>query len=558
MVSAILKILHRETNGLHQAAFLLGVFAFASQILALLRDKLLAYTFGAGSQLDLYYAAFRIPDFLFVTVGSLVSLSVLIPFLMAEFEKGEEHTQKFVDSIFTLFTVSICFLGVLAFVFSSFLISHVFPGFTASQHASVLSIMRILLLSPILLGISNLFGSLTQSKNRFFVYSMSPLVYNIGIIVGIVLLYPRFGIVGLAYGVVLGAFLHLTIQLPTVLHLGLLPRITLKPNFAYVKKVILLSFPRTITLSASHIAIFFLLSLASLMNAGSISIFSLAFNLQSVPLSIFGVSYSMAAFPTLARLSAKGDKDTFLTHFISSGQQILFWVIPSSVLFIVLRAHIVRIVLGAGQFDWSATRLTAAVLALFCVSLVLQSLALLFVRGLYALGSTGKPFYITVTSSAIMVLLSYWFTNLFNSVPVFRYFMESLLKISDIPGTSVTMLALGFTVGSVIEGVWIWVLFRKVCKGFSVPLLASLFRISSASIVMGFITFLSLRFFSPIFGLDTFYGVFMQATISALCGTLIGVGTLMLLKSPELYDATHSLKQKFWKTKIVSPDSELV
>lgn len=558
MVSAILKILHRETNGLHQAAFLLGVFALASQILALLRDKLLAYTFGAGAHLDLYYAAFRIPDFLFVTIGSLVSLSVLIPFLVAEFEKGEEQTRKFIDSVFTIFLASICFLGIVVCAFSSFLISHLFPGFTGVDHESVVRIMRILLLSPILLGVSNLFGSLTQSKNRFFVYSISPLVYNLGIIAGIVVLYPLFGIAGLAYGVVIGALLHLLIQVPTVAHLGLLPRITIKPHFVYIKKVVALSFPRTITLSASHIAIFFLLSLASRMNVGSISIFSLAFNLQSVPLSIFGVSYSMAAFPTLAKLSAKGDKDMFLSHFISSGQQILFWVVPSSVLFIVLRAHIVRIVLGAGQFDWSATRLTAAVLALFCISLVLQSLVLLFVRGLYALGSTGKPFYITVTSSAIMVALSYWCTHLFSTIPTFQYFIESLLKVSDIPGTSVTMLALGFTVGSIIEGVWIWILFRKLCKGFSAPLLASLFRITSASIVMGFITFLSLRFFGTIFGLDTFYGVFMQAGISALCGIAIGVGTLMLLKSPELFDATHSIKQKFWKTKIVSPDSELV
>ncbi len=558
MVSAILKILHRETGGLHQAAFLLGFFAFLSQILALVRDKLLAYTFGAGPSLDLYYAAFRVPDFLFVTIGSLVSLSILIPFLVNEYEKGEEKARQFINDIFSFFLLFIVLVSGVVFLLSPFLIRSVFPGFDGEEQVQVISIMRILLLSPILLGVSNLLGSLTQSRNRFFVYSMSPLVYNLGIIFGVVVLFPRLGLQGLALGVVLGAFLHLAIQVPTVAHLQLLPKFTLKPQFRNIQRVAKISFARTIILSASHVAIFFLLSLASLMSKGSISVFSLAFNLQSVPLSIFGVSYSMAAFPTLAKLSASGEKDKFLSHFLSSAQQILFWVVPSSVLFIVLRAHIVRIVLGAGLFDWTATRLTAAVLALFCVSLVLQALTLLFVRGLYALGSTGKPFYVTVTSSALMVLFSYGLVHLFNTFSLFRYFIESLLKISDIPGASVTMLALGFTLGSLIEGVWIWIIFHKLCKGFSLPLLSSLFRISSSSIVMGFVTFLSLRFFGTIFSLDKFFGVLMQATVSALLGILVFVATLSLLKSPELTAVFGTVKQKFWRSKIISPDSELV
>ena len=549
---------NQETNGLHQAAFLLGVFAFASQLLALFRDKLLAYTFGAGSHLDLYYAAFRIPDFLFVTIGSLVSLSVLIPFLIVQYEKGIDETKRFVDSVFTLFLLCISSASLLFICFAPHIISFVFPGFSFSEKKEVVSMMRILLFSPIFLGISNMYGSLTQSKHRFLVYSLSPLLYNVGIIVGITLFYPIFGMQGLVYGVVLGALLHALIQLPTVFHLELLPKITLSPDFRLVKELFLHAFPRTLTLSASHIAIFFLLSFASFMNPGSIAVFSLAFNLQSVPLSIFGVSYSMAAFPTLSRLSAKGDKEHFLSHFISSAQQILFWVIPSSVLFIVLRAHIVRVVLGAGQFDWSATRLTAAVLALFCVSLVFQSLTLLFVRGLYALGQTGRPFYITIISNAVIIAVSFGCIQLFTTVPLFQYFIESLLKISDIEGSVVTMLALGFTLGSIIEGVWIWFLFRKLCSGFSKPLIKSLFRISSAGIVMGFVTFLSLRVLGPLFGLTTFWAVFSQAVISGLVGIIAGVIILSILKSPELYSATHSIKKKFWKTSIVSPDSELV
>jgi len=560
MVSALLKLFNRETSGLHQAAFLLGFFALLSQILALVRDKLLAYTFGAGSSLDLYYAAFRIPDFLFVTIGSLVSLSVLIPFLVSEYEKkgeGSVNVRVFIDSVFTIFLGAILILASVVYILAPFFLSHLFPGFDATEKAQVVSLMRVLLLSPILLGISNLFGSLTQSKNRFLVYSLSPLLYNLGIIVGIVFLYPSFGVVGLVWGVVVGAFLHAAVQIPTLQYLDLLPRITLKPQFRYIKKLILLSFPRTITLSASHIAIFFLLSIASYMNKGSITVFSFAFNLQSVPLSIFGVSYSMAAFPTLSRFIAIGDKDKFREQFISSAQHILFWIVPSSILFIVLRAHIVRIVLGAGKFDWTDTRLTAAVLALFCVSLVFQALTLLFVRALYATGTTGKPFYVTVVSSVVMVLSSYLFVHLFTAVPEWRFFVESILKISEIPGTEVVMLALGFTLGSILEGIWIWALFAKICRGFTKPLLLSLFRIFSSSVVMGFVTFSSLRFFALWWDLSTFGGVFMQATLSGLCGIAAGVVLLTILKSPELAVVVKTLHQKFWKAKVVSPDSTL-
>ncbi len=558
MVKNILQFLHKEVSNIHRAAYLLGFFALCSQFLALIRDKLLAYTFGAGSNLDFYYAAFRIPDFLFVTIGSLVSLSILIPFLMAEYERGEERSREFIDSVFTYFLLAIFVVSLIVFFAAPFLLSKIFPGFDAASLQKVVELMRVLLLSPILLGISNLFGSLTQSKNRFYVYALSPLFYNVGIILGTLFLYPRFGLVGLVWGVVLGALGHLIIQIPTVMHLGLLPRLTLRPNFAYVKKVTLISFPRTITLSISNIAIFFILSLASFMTAGSISIFTFAFNLQSVPLSIFGVSYSMAAFPALSKLSAAGDKEGFRTQFLLSARHVLFWTVPSSVLFIVLRAHIVRVVLGAGNFNWTDTRLAAATLALFSMSLVLQSLILLFVRGLYALGSTGKPFYVTLVSGGAMVLFSNIFVKVFNTVPTFRFFMEDLLKIPEIHGTAVTMLALGFTVGSILEGILVWILFARSCKGFTIPLLQSLFRIFSASVILGFVTFVSLRFFNQFFTLDTFLGVFLQATLSATVGSFAGLGVLTLLKSPELSDISTTLKQKIWKTKVVSPDSELV
>src|SRR3989338_2691194 len=241
-----------------------------------------------------------------------------------------------VNTLLSFLSKEISGLHQAAYLLGFFaLLSKIFPGFSA-QSESLIGLSRILLLSPILLGISNLFGSLTQSRNRFFIYALSPLLYNFGIILGIIFLYPNFGLQGLTWGVVLGALLHMAIQLPSLIHLKLLPKLTFAPDFKKVRQLIILSLPRTITLSINHIAIFFLLSLASLMSVGSVSVFSLAFNLQSVPLSIIGVSYSLAAFPTLSRLFSSGEKEKFFSEILSSARHIIFWSVPVMVFFIVL------------------------------------------------------------------------------------------------------------------------------------------------------------------------------------------------------------------------------
>jgi len=558
MVNKIFSFLHKEIRGLHQAAFLLATFSLLSQILALVRDKLLAYTFGASATLDVYYASFRIPDFLFVTVGSLVSISVLIPFIVDANDEGKGSTKKFLDNVFTFFLLLICALSAIVFFLMPYMIPKLFPGFTDGSRETIITTTRILLLSPILLGVSNLLGSITQSHNRFFVYATAPLLYNFGIIIGILFFFPIFGISGLVYGVVLGALLHVLIQVPSVLKLGLMPRIIWKPDFSLIRKVTLLSFPRTITLSISHISVFFLLSLASLMAAGSISIFNLAFNLQSVPLSIIGVSYSLAAFPALAKLYSSGERDTFLSHFTASARHIVFWSIPCAVLFVVLRAHLVRIILGAGNFDWTDTRLTAAALAIFSFSLVFQCLVLLFVRGLYATGATGKPFYINIVSGGATVLFSYLLVHIFQTIPTFRFFFEALFKVPDSPGVTVLMLALGFTLGSLLDGVLMWALFARKFPEFSRPVFRSLFDSISSSVIMGFVIFLALRVFEKIFSLDHFWGLFSQATLSALCGLCAWFLILKLLDNKEIDEIWNTLHQKFWKVKAVSPDSQVV
>ena len=558
MVKRLLDFLSREISGLHEAAYLLGFFAICSQVLALFRDRILASEFGAGNVLDIYYSAFRIPDILFVTVASIVSVSVLIPFLMERMDKGDVEAKQFIDSVFTFFFIFISVIGIIAYITAPFLMAKLFPLFTTStDFPELVSLTRILILSPVFLGFSNLLASITQIHKRFFLYAISPVLYNVGIIFGIKFLYPIFGLSGLGYGVILGAFLHFSTQIPFILSKGMFPKFRFPIKLGFIKNIILTSLPRTITVSANELAELFLVSFASFFVVGSISIFNFSFNLQSVPFSIIGISYSLAAFPTLTRLFSSGNKDKFVEQMITSSRHIIFWSVPISVLFIVLRAQIVRTILGAGRFNWDDTRLTAAALALFTVSLVAQNLVTLFVRSYYSQGKTKTPLIMNVFSAGLIVVGSYFFISLFQTNEYFKYFIESMLKVSDIPGTVVLMLPLGFSIGLFVNLIIHWWGFSMHFPSFSRPVMRTLFQAVSASTIMGFVSYVSLDIFDNYLDIDTLMGIFLQGFFSGLIGIATAVAVLYLLKSTELKEVWRTLHHKIWKADIVAPDPEL-
>ncbi len=556
MVKKVLHILNREISGLHEAAYLLGAFAIASQVLALLRDRLFAYTFGASRVLDLYYAAFRIPDLIFVSIASMVSVSVLVPFFIDRLKEGGESGKRFIDNSFSVFFVSIIAVSLAAFVFIPFLVPSVLPGFDSEPlRTHLITLSRIMLLSPIFLGLSNFLASITQIYNRFFIYALSPLLYNIGIIIGVVVFYPLWGISGLAWGVVLGALLHFLVQVPFIREKKLFPRLRFPLEFRSIKSIVLTSLPRTLTLSANQIALFFLVAFASLMGAGSIAVFNFSWNLQSVPLSVVGASYASAVFPTLSRLIARGERSMFLDEIVISTRHIIFWSLPMMALFVVLRAQIVRTILGAGHFSWADTRLTAACLAIFILSVVPQSLLLLFIRGYYALGKTWKPLVINVLSSFFVVGLGYLFLRLFAVMPVFRYFLEGLFKVGGVSGSVVLILPLAYTIGTTVNALWHWLSFQLEFKNFSRQVGRTLFASGSAAIIGGYVAHFFLDIFDNVFNINTLVGIFLQGFCSGVLGIGAVILILLLLKNEEIRDVWRTFHHKIWRAKIVGVDT---
>lgn len=556
MVKRIFNLVYREVRGLHQAAYILALFALGSQILAVVRDRLLAHMFGAGMELDLYYAAFRIPDLLFVLFASVLSIYVLLPFVNRYTEKESSAAGAAVLSqVFTVFLWLYAIVAVILASMAPWYVPYVFPGFVG-QYDTLTMLLQILLLQPFLLGLSSLCGVVTQINRRFILYALSPLLYNLGIILGIVLLYPVFGLAGLAWGVVIGAFGHLAIQLPFVIKSKYTFSIVPKIDWPLLRQIFIVSVPRALTLSVNQIVLLVLIGMASMMTVGSVSVFQFAFNLQSVPLAIIGVSYSVAAFPTLSYLYSKNDRYGFNRQLLTALRHIIFWSIPVIGLVIVLRAQIVRVLLGSGAFDWSDTRLTAAMLAIFVVSLLAQAVLLLLIRAFYAGGKTFLPLVVALCSGGVSVGLAFLFQFLYREIPMVQTYLNEALRLRDVLGTEVLVLAVAFVLGQFLQ---LLVLLFLSIRSFTIsyrPLGRLFMEACLAAITGGLSAYISLSFIVDGIDQETFLGILIQGVIAALMGLVAIVLTYQVTGAPELREIYRAFQTKILKTDIIAPQEE--
>ncbi len=556
MVQRVFSLVYKEVRGLHQAAYVLALFTFGSQLLALVRDRLLAHQFGAGIELDLYYTAFRIPDFLYVLFASTLSVYVLIPFIIKRFEERSGHeAQVLLSQIFSLFIIVYSICALVAIIFAPYIVYYFFPGFE-NESETLVTVIRILLVQPLLLGISSLFGVITQMGQRFILYAMSPLIYNLGIIFGLLFFYPHFGIQGLAYGVVMGALGHVLIQIPFLRGNALTPRFVLSFNWDDIVLICRTSLIRAITLSLHQMVLLGLIGFASLMTVGSVSVFQFAYNLQSVPLAIIGVSYSVAAFPFLAQLFSEKKYEQFGAHITNALRHILFWSLPTIALFIVIRAQFVRVVLGSGAFNWNDTRLTAAILALFILSLSAQAMHLLLVRALYASQNTRLPFWITMCSSSGALLLSYYFYQILSSQGKVYTFIESSMRLQGVSGIEVLALPLGYSGALILHSIVLLLLSQKSIHIKASMLIKPLIYGMLASVVAGYIAYMILTLFAVGLEPNTVLVVFAQGLFAGIGGLSGFILVQYLCRSEELSEIYSALQKKFKKRNVAVPQDE--
>ncbi|TSC78777.1 MAG: Integral membrane protein MviN [Parcubacteria group bacterium Gr01-1014_33] len=551
-----LNPLNHGIANIHAAALLLGAAGLLSRILGMLRDRLLASQFGAGRELDIYYAAFQIPDFLYVLFLLGAASSAILPLFQETLARDPEEARSFVSQLATLFFIGAAGMAIAAFFLAPFLMRALVPGFSESERIATVTLTRIMLLSPIFFGISGILSSVVESFQRFFAYALSSILYNLGIMVGIVAFLPVFGFAGLGIGVAFGALLNFLVLFFPVRTLGFAPMPVWGKMQKNVKRVLFISLPRVLSVSLSQLTLMALVALGSVLAPGSISVFALAQNLYFVPIGIFGTSYAVPLFPRLNRAAIEKEGELFFREFFFGMRAILFWVIPSVALFLVLRAHIVRVGLGGGIFSWEDTRLTAAMLAVLICGLGAGSILLLLIKGFYAIGETWAPFFINIGASLMSIASAFSLVRLMGTDAPLAGVISGLLRVGDLASAQVLGLGIGYAIGVLANGIGLYfVLMARARKKFGgthpqFPWTA-LLKIGIAALGAGVVTYGVRVSFSETLPLITFFQVFLQGALSGLAGMGTYFAILLLLKSEDVAAFLHSLQKRLLKIKVL-------
>jgi putative peptidoglycan lipid II flippase len=366
-----------------------------------------------------------------------------------------------------------------------------------------------------------------QSFKRFVVYSLAPIFYNLGIIFGALFLVDRYGLNGLAWGVVIGAFFHFIIQVPAVINLGFRYKKVVNFKEKNTRKIFKMMVPRTMSLAISQINLVVITILASTLDSGSLTIFNLANNLQSFPIGIFGVSFAIAAFPLLSETAKDAKK--LAINFSKTFRQILFFIVPSTVLIIILRAQVIRVIYGNGNFDWTDTVLTMNTLGFFALSLFAQATIPLLVRVFYAKEDSKTPFYLGLASVLLNIVLSVIFSK----------------------NMGVSGLALAFSIANIVNFfllfVWIYVKNGNIHLN---KIIIAVAKFSVSAIFAGGAAQATKYLVWPFIDMTKFSGVFIQLVSAGLAGGLVYLLSCYILKNKEMINFINSFKRKISFKKI--------
>lgn len=520
----------RRQNNILSAAFVIMVTYGVSNVVGLLKTRLLiSYFFDTAGLLDVYYAAFVIPDTIFqlLVIGSLSA--AFIPVFSRLLVKKESEAWYMASVTLNLVVTLLSLISLFIFWQAPSLSRLIAPGFTSEQIGVMSTLLRILLISQIFFSVSGFLTGVIQSHQRFLIPALAPLFYNFGIVMGTIILTPSLGIYAPAIGVIIGSVLHVAIQLPLARHLGF--KFVFKVDIGHpsIKEIIKLVPPRALALGVDQVEHFVSVVLASLLSAGSLSLLNVSRLLYTIPSTLFGVSIGQAALPALSRESSSEDKDKFYRTFSTALTQVAFLALPVSTLFIVLRIPIIRLVFGSSSFPWTATLLTGKVLAILALSSTFAAIMHLVIRGFYALHNTKTPLIVGLISAIFNTAASVFlvsFTNLgllglataissttiFESIVLFVLLHKSLdLAPRQSFPTAVRLLKIATV--SLITGVFLWIPMRILDKfvfdtTHTIPLLA-LAIVTSA---IGFSVYLLLCYIFKVGELQSFFDLLKRVT----------------------------------------------
>lgn len=397
----------RGRRSLAMGAAILMMGFIASRLLGLVRTMVISNQFGASREYEAYLAAIRIPDTLFQIMAGGAVASAFIPVFAGYLARGDmERGWRLASAVISIAAVVMTPVSLLLMLFAPQVTGLITPGWDEPSQQLAGSLARILLISPVLFAVSTFVTSILNSFSRFLLASLAPVMYNLSIVAGALLLGDSLGVYGLAVGAAAGALLHLLVQLPGLVRERMVFRPALDLAHEGVREVGRLMVPRALGLSVVQINYLVNVVLASQLEEGSLAYLDYAWMLTMLPLGVFAMAISTAVFPTLAQHSAMDRMEELRGTFTSALRLILYLTIPCSVGLIALGEPIVRLLLQRGDFTAVATGSTAYALGFFALGLAGYATVEIVNRVFYAMHDTRTPVAVAFGAFLLNVALS--------------------------------------------------------------------------------------------------------------------------------------------------------
>jgi putative peptidoglycan lipid II flippase len=507
------------------ASLILTGAALASRILGWIRLLVIGSQFGTSSELDAYFAAFRIPDAIFQLVVAGALSAALIPVFSSYRARGDEaEAWKLASSVINLVLIALIVLSGLMAIFAPIFVPIVAPGFDAPTTELTIRLTQIMLISPVLIGMGAVVSGILNSYQQFTIPSLAPLAYNAVIIAAAIFLAPIMGIEGLAVGVVVGSAAHLAIQLPSLAKVGRRYELSINVGHPGVRKVVRLMGPRMLGLAAGQLNFLVSTILASGLATGSLTVYNYAFQLSQLPVGIIGVSVAIALFPTMSRDAALGRVGEIRRQVSGAVRVLIFVAAPLMAVMIVLREPLTSVFYQYGVFSQEDAERTASALGWFAVGLVGHIVVHVLARAFYAMQDTRTP----VTWSIVAVGLN---------VP---------LMILLVGPMGVEGLALALSISALIEVIGLLWSLRARLEGIEGrSILWSLVRALLAAAVAGVVMAGGLALANAVIPevMEDALGRLVALLVLSAAGAVAFVLVAAVLRSPEL----RQLRDAVWR-----------
>lgn len=542
-----LKWFEQQQTSILSAAIIITGANFVSALAALVRQRVLTNLFFDTAQLqqhlEAFLISFQVPDMMFqlLVIGS-VSAAFIPVFTAIKKEHDEKTAFKLMNSVLTGLLIAFLFLGGIIAIFSQEITEwRTGEAYTAEQIALTAHLTRWLLVAQFFFVISSIHAAFLQSYQRFVIPALAPILYNLGIIAGAIFFSPTMGIEGPALGVCIGAFLHMAIQLPFSRKLGYRYRPSL--NFAVpgFKKIITLMPARTLTLAVSELQTLILTFFTTNLGNLSYLIIRYAMIIITLPIRFFGVPIGQASLPFLSEQSNPSERNIFKELLTKSLNQVAFFAMPASILIIILRLPIVRIVFGTPNFPWEeATLPLAQIVGIIAISVTVQSMVQIVIRAFFALKDTWTPLLV----AAFDLIM----------------FVGGLSLVNILfPGKSMVGIAWVICVAAFVELFWLlWLLHRRIGRLLTPSLLVNQIKIILASFLMAVFLYLPYRIFDDyVFNTSRALELVLLTITTSTIGMVVYIYFAHLFRIPELA-LVNKLLAGVIKTKQIIPTTEMV